>query len=82
MGASLLCIVSHFADFQDNDAAVEATPEEIKREAEKWVKRCKVCATVVVTTWVAWIVTAQVLRNVLPASLYMFNPDDQALTGW
>jgi hypothetical protein len=69
------------ADFQD-DAAVEATPEEIKQEAEKWVRRCKICATVAVASWVAWIVTAQVLRNVLPSSLYMLNPDDQALTGW
>jgi hypothetical protein len=51
-------------------------------EAEKWVHRCKVSAIVVVSAWVAWIITAQVLRGVLPASLYMLNPDDEAITGW
>jgi hypothetical protein len=70
-----------WTDFQD-DTVVEATPEEIKMEAEKWVHRCKVSAIVVVSAWVAWIITAQVLRGVLPASLYMLNPDDEAITGW
>lgn len=78
--ARVLCC-NHHADFQD-EGAVEATPEEIHRDAEKWVGRCRNSAIVVTAAWVAWIVTAQVLRGVLPPSLYMLNPDDQALTGW
>jgi len=35
-----------------------------------------------VLLWIGWIVTSQVLRGTLPASLYMLNPDDAVLTGW
>ena len=79
----LLNADDHFP--QEEDAvAVAMTPDEIKLEAAKWVQRCQYGATVVCTGWVAWIVAAQVLRvyGMLPASLFMLNADDQALTGW
>ena len=79
----LLNADDHFP--QEEDAvAVAMTPDEIKLEAAKWVQRCQYGATVVCTGWVAWIVVAQVLRvyGMLPASLFMLNADDQALTGW
>jgi len=68
-------------DFPD-DSVPDATPEEIRRVAEKWVRRCKFSAIAVVAAWIGWIVTAQVLRSSLPASLYMLNSDDASLTGW
>lgn len=68
-------------DFPDEDVA-DATPEEIQRVADKWVRRCRACAILVVGAWIAWIITAQVLRDILPASLYMLNSDDASLTGW
>lgn len=61
---------------------VEATQDEILRDAEKWVQRCKISAVFIILAWIGWIVTAQVLRGVLPSSLYMLNADDAALTGW
>lgn len=66
------------------DEPTEATPEEIKAEAAKWVQRCQYSATVAFAVWLAWIVTCQVLRvyGMMPASLFMLNADDQALTGW
>jgi hypothetical protein len=73
-------IVNPDDHFQDDPT--EATQDEIKREATLWVQRCKICASVFVVLWIAWIVCAQVFRSVLPASLYMLNADDAALTGW
>lgn len=67
-------------DFQD--APTEASPEEIKRQAEKWVMRCKYAAASVVVAWIGWIVTAQVLRDQFPSSWYMMNANDEKLTGW
>lgn len=61
---------------------MELTPEEITQNAEKWVLRCRIGATIVILAWIAWIVVAQVLRDILPTSLYMLNPDDATLTGW
>ncbi|GKY96633.1 hypothetical protein MPSEU_000622900 [Mayamaea pseudoterrestris] len=76
----LLNADDHFPE----DATPVLTPEEIKLEAQKWVHRCQYCAAIVCTLWIGWIVTSQVLRvnGMLPASLFMLNADDQALTGW
>jgi len=70
------------ADFPDEDLPETTTPEEILRIAEKWVKRCRSSAIVAMTAWIAWIISAQVLREFLPASMYMLNSDDAAMTGW
>jgi len=72
-----------FLDFQE-EAAVEATTEEIQMMASKWVKRSQYSATVVMTGWLAWIIASQVLRHfhLLPAALFMHNADDADLTGW
>ena len=67
-------------DFNDTDT--EQTQEEIRANAEKWVQRCKRSAIVFFLVWIGWIVAAQVLRDVLPPSLYMLRNDDEALTGW
>lgn len=69
-----------FVDFQDDPT--EATQEEIKQEALKWIQRCKIGASITVTIWLAWIITSQVMRDHLPASLFMLAPDDSAMTGW
>lgn len=65
-----------------HDEATTMTPEEIHLEALKWVNRCKMSAIVVSLAWIAWIIVAQVLRNVLPTSLYMLSPDSPQVTGW
>jgi hypothetical protein len=72
------------ADDHFQDEPTQATPEQIKAEAEKWVQRCQYSAVVAFTGWLAWIIISQVLRvnGMLPASLFMLNADDQALTGW
>jgi hypothetical protein len=70
-------------DFTDNTAEAGLTPEEIQMEVQKWVARCKKGAIVGFIVFVAWIVTAQVLRgSVFPPSWYMLNQDDVAITGW
>jgi len=66
--------------FQDDPT--EATQEEIKQEALKWIQRCKIGASITVTIWLAWIITSQVMRDHLPASLFMLAGDDSAMTGW
>lgn len=80
--AALLNADDHFP--QDATGPTTLTPEEIKLEATKWVHRCQYSAMVVCSVWLAWIVTSQVLRvhGMLPASLFMLNSDDQAVTGW
>jgi hypothetical protein len=61
----------------------ELSPEEIKLEMEKWVRRCHYGAVVSITAFVAWIVIAQVLRgSVLPRQLYFIRPDNADITGW
>jgi hypothetical protein len=67
-------------DFHDEPTTM--TPEQIHMEALKWVNRCKISAAVVVTGWIVWIIIAQVLRGVLPTSLYMLAPDSPQVTGW
>lgn len=59
------------------------TPEQIRVEVQTWVYRCKVGAVTAGAAFVAWIVTAQVLRGtVFPATWYMLSADNVALTGW
>uniref|UniRef100_A0A7S3DXT4 Gamma-secretase subunit PEN-2 n=1 Tax=Entomoneis paludosa TaxID=265537 RepID=A0A7S3DXT4_9STRA len=73
--------------FQDEPAAAGndgRPPEEIQREATKWVSRCQTGAIIAVTLWIGWIVTAQYLRSQgnLPSSLYFYSDNDAELTGW
>jgi hypothetical protein len=59
------------------------SPEQIKLEMEKWVRRCHYGAVVSISVFVAWIVIAQVLRgSVLPRQLYFIRPDNADITGW
>ena len=60
----------------------DATAEEIRMEAEKWVGRSKCMASLTVTVFVAWVVFAQYYRHELPAFLYLYNQDNAELTGW
>jgi hypothetical protein len=68
------------SDFTDEPT--ESTPEEIQLEAEKWVNRCKLSASIFISLWIGWIVASQLLRNTLPSSWYMLNPQDVSRTGW
>eukprot|EP00527_Entomoneis_sp_CCMP2396_P009649 CAMPEP_0198136784 /NCGR_PEP_ID=MMETSP1443-20131203/388_1 /TAXON_ID=186043 /ORGANISM="Entomoneis sp., Strain CCMP2396" /LENGTH=116 /DNA_ID=CAMNT_0043798059 /DNA_START=122 /DNA_END=472 /DNA_ORIENTATION=+ len=71
--------------FQDEPTANGGqSVEEIQREAAKWVFRCQIGAALIVTAWVGWIATAQVLRinGTLPSSLFFYSEDDTELTGW
>jgi hypothetical protein len=65
-----------------SEEPTEASAEEIRMEAEKWVNRSKYGASVVVTIFVAWVIFAQVYRSHLPAVLYLYNYDNAELTGW
>jgi hypothetical protein len=65
-----------------SEEPTEASAEEIRMEAEKWVNRSKYGASVVVTVFVAWVIFAQVYRSHLPAVLYLYNYDNAELTGW
>jgi len=58
------------------------TAEEIQMEAQKWLSRCQKSAIIAFGLWLAWVIVSQVLKDVLPASLYMMRSDDAALTGW
>ena len=60
----------------------EATAEEIRIEAEKWVGRSKCMASLAVTIFIAWVVVAQVYRKELPSFLYLYSDDNAELTGW
>jgi hypothetical protein len=75
----ILSFIYH-TDFQDEP--VERDTEAIKEEAERWVQRCKSGASVVMSCWIGWIVAAQLLKDTLPSSWFMFNADDTATTGW
>lgn len=77
----LFTSMNYCTDFQQ-DEPVERDTEAIKEEAEKWVSRCKTGASVVMSCWIGWIITAQLLRDQLPSSLFMLTSDDSAATGW
>ena len=69
-----------FTDFTEEPT--EASAEEIRMEAEKWVARSKCMASLVVTIFISWVVVAQVFRNELPTFLYLYSADNAELTGW
>ena len=74
-----------YIDFADDPAlTISLTPEEIQLVVQKWIQKCKVSAIIVITIWIGWIITAQVLRGhqLLPVQLYMLSSDSQQVTGW
>ena len=73
-------LLTTHSDFTEEPT--EATAEEIRIEAEKWVGRSKCMASLAVTIFIAWVVVAQVYRKDLPSFLYLYNADNAELTGW
>ena len=65
-----------------SEEPTEATAEEIRRDAQKWVDRSRFMSIVTMTVLVAWVVVAQVFRNDLPAVLFLYSADNAELTGW
>lgn len=73
----------HFHDEPANQSD-GLSPDEIQQEASKWVRRSQIGATIVMTFWIGWIVTAQYLRvsGDLPKSFFFYSADDSEITGW
>ena len=78
--SSLFFFQIHNTDFTEEPT--DATAEEIRSEAEKWVNRSKCMASLAVTIFIAWVVFAQLYRKDLPAFLYLYSADNAELTGW
>jgi hypothetical protein len=77
--SSLFC---PYVSLDFSEEPTEASADEIRMEAEKWVNRSKCGASVVVTVFLAWVIFAQVFRSHLPTVLYLYNYDNAELTGW
>lgn len=80
---SALRSLSFFINYSDfSEEPTEATAEEIRLEAEKWVNRSKCGASFMVSLFIAWVFVAQFFRKDLPAYLYLYSSDNAELTGW
>lgn len=79
--AGHFCLLTYFIGLPEESD--QPSPEQIKLETEKWVHRCKLASAVAFLLFIAWIVTAQILRgSVLPHKLYFINQDNAEVTGW
>ena len=53
-----------------------------KQELEKWVKRSTKGAVVMMTLFVAWIITFQVNKEHFGSGWFVMDPTDAEITGW
>ena len=65
-----------------DDPPGDLSPEEIKREAQKWVRKCTIGATLAFSLWAVWIILFHVFQNQFPSSWFVRSEDDADLTGW
>mmetsp|Transcript_6044 Transcript_6044/g.13463 ORF Transcript_6044/g.13463 Transcript_6044/m.13463 type:complete len:113 (-) Transcript_6044:1166-1504(-) len=59
-----------------------SSPEDVKLEERKWVRRSLVGAVIVSLAWITWIVVIQVLSEYVPQSWFVLEPDAAEQTGW
>ena len=58
------------------------SPEEVKREAKKWVKRSFYGAVGVFSAWAVWIIMFLIFADKFPSSWFVRSEDEADFTGW
>ena len=53
-----------------------------KKELEKWVKRSTGGAVIIMTLFVAWIITFQVNKEHFGSNWFVMDPTDAEVSGW
>jgi len=60
----------------------DPTPQEIKAEVCKWVKRSSVGSAVSVTLFVSWLLIFQLNRDSFGPKWFVMSQDEEDRTGW
>eukprot|EP00956_Cyclotella_meneghiniana_P029675 scaffold72655_cov36-Cyclotella_meneghiniana.AAC.2 len=83
-----ICNVLYFRQYlkslnntNNNNNNNNRTAEE-KNEIEKWVKRSTIGATIVVSVFLAWIVTFQVNKENFGSAWFVMDMTEEESSGW
>jgi len=65
-----------------NRTSDEPTPEEIKAEVTKWVKRSSIGSAIAVIVFVSWTISFQLNQDNFGPKWFVMSQDDEDRTGW
>jgi hypothetical protein len=65
-----------------DDQQDSRSPEEVKAEAKKWVKRSFYGAVGVFSAWAMWIIMFHIFADKFPSSWFVRSEDEADFTGW
>jgi len=68
--------------FEDGSGNGEPTPEEIKAEVTKWVKRSSIGSAISVIVFVSWTIAFQLNKDNFGPKWFVMSQDDEDRTGW